>query len=62
MEAELPNNQRSARVPSYDHEERLLDDVNLRILAELRDNPRLPMAELARRFEEGPFNWKEKSK
>ena len=45
----MPNNQRSARVPSYDHEEHLLDDVNLRILAELRDNPRLPMAELARR-------------
>jgi Lrp/AsnC family leucine-responsive transcriptional regulator len=45
----LPNNQGAARVPAYDHEGRLLDEVNLRILAELRDNPRLPMAELARR-------------
>jgi Lrp/AsnC family transcriptional regulator, leucine-responsive regulatory protein len=45
----LPNNQFQSRQSSYDSEENLLDDVNLRILAELRDSPRLSMAELARR-------------
>jgi hypothetical protein len=45
----VPSNQWQARVPAYDHEDGLLDDVNLRILAELRDSPRLAMAELARR-------------
>jgi Lrp/AsnC family transcriptional regulator, leucine-responsive regulatory protein len=45
----LPNNQFQSRQPAYDSEENLLDDVNLRILAELRDSPRLSMAELARR-------------
>ena len=34
---------------SYDPEDALLDSVNVRILGELRDNPRLSMAELARR-------------
>lgn len=34
---------------SYDHQDRLLDEVNLQLLAELEDSPRLPMAELARR-------------
>jgi Lrp/AsnC family leucine-responsive transcriptional regulator len=45
----LPNNQFQSRQSAYDSEENLLDDVNLRILAELRDSPRLSMAELARR-------------
>jgi Lrp/AsnC family leucine-responsive transcriptional regulator len=45
----LPNNHFHPRPAAYDHEEGLLDDVNLRILAELRDGPRLSMAELARR-------------
>jgi Lrp/AsnC family leucine-responsive transcriptional regulator len=45
----LPNNHFHVRPAAYDHEESLLDDVNLRILAELRDGPRLSMAELARR-------------
>ncbi|MGH3209923.1 MAG: Lrp/AsnC family transcriptional regulator, partial [Trebonia sp.] len=45
----MPNNHFHARPAAYDHEEGLLDDVNLRILAELRDRPRLSMAELARR-------------
>jgi Lrp/AsnC family leucine-responsive transcriptional regulator len=45
----LPNNQFQLKQPAYDSEESLLDDVNLRILAELRDSPRLSMAELARR-------------
>jgi Lrp/AsnC family transcriptional regulator, leucine-responsive regulatory protein len=45
----LPNNNSHTRPSAYDHEEGLLDDVNLRILAELRDGPRLSMAELARR-------------
>jgi Lrp/AsnC family leucine-responsive transcriptional regulator len=34
---------------SYDPEDALLDSVNVRILGELRDSPRLSMAELARR-------------
>ena len=46
----MPNNPRQAKTPAYDHEEPLLDSVNLRILSELRDAPRLPMAELARRI------------
>jgi Lrp/AsnC family transcriptional regulator, leucine-responsive regulatory protein len=50
MEADLPNNQRQARVSAYDHEGSLLDEVNLQILTELQDSPRLPMAELARRI------------
>jgi Lrp/AsnC family leucine-responsive transcriptional regulator len=45
----LPNNHFHARPTAYDHEDGLLDGVNLRILAELRDGPRLSMAELARR-------------
>jgi Lrp/AsnC family leucine-responsive transcriptional regulator len=45
----LPNNQFQYGQSAYDSEESLLDGVNLRILAELRDNPRLSMAELARR-------------
>jgi Lrp/AsnC family leucine-responsive transcriptional regulator len=49
LEADLPNNNLHSRPSAYDHEEGLLDDVNLRILAELRDGPRLSMAELARR-------------
>jgi Lrp/AsnC family transcriptional regulator, leucine-responsive regulatory protein len=50
LEADLLNNQSQSRTSAYDHEEGLLDDVNLRILAELRDSPRLSMAELARRI------------
>lgn len=38
----------SARIP-YEPEDSLLDQVNLRLLAELQDSPRLPMAEVARR-------------
>ncbi|MFY9775752.1 MAG: Lrp/AsnC family transcriptional regulator [Trebonia sp.] len=38
------------RLSAYDQEEVLLDEVNLRILTELQDSPRLPMAELARRI------------
>lgn len=45
----MPNNHFQQRQSAYDSEESLLDDVNLRILAELRDSPRLSMAELARR-------------
>jgi Lrp/AsnC family leucine-responsive transcriptional regulator len=45
----LPDNHLHSRSFAYDHEDGLLDDVNLRILAELRDRPRLSMAELARR-------------
>jgi Lrp/AsnC family transcriptional regulator, leucine-responsive regulatory protein len=45
----LPNNQFQQRQSAYDSEENLLDGVNRRILAELRDSPRLSMAELARR-------------
>ena len=46
----MPNNRQQVRKSAYDHEEGLLDDVNLRILTELQDSPRLPMAELARRI------------
>jgi Lrp/AsnC family leucine-responsive transcriptional regulator len=46
----LPNNRQQTRLSAYDHEETLLDEVNLRILTELQDSPRLPMAELARRI------------
>jgi Lrp/AsnC family leucine-responsive transcriptional regulator len=45
----LPDNHLHSRSFAYDHEDSLLDDVNLQILAELRDRPRLSMAELARR-------------
>ena len=45
----MPNNQFQYGQVAYDSEESLLDGVNLRILAELRDSPRLSMAELARR-------------
>jgi Lrp/AsnC family transcriptional regulator, leucine-responsive regulatory protein len=45
----LPAKPRLATLFSYDHEDRLLDEVNLQLLAELEDSPRLPMAELARR-------------
>jgi Lrp/AsnC family leucine-responsive transcriptional regulator len=45
----LPNGQRQTAASSYDAEDALLDGVNVRILAELRDSPRLSMAELARR-------------
>jgi Lrp/AsnC family transcriptional regulator, leucine-responsive regulatory protein len=45
----LPNGQRQMASSSYDPEDALLDGVNVRILSELRDSPRLSMAELARR-------------
>jgi Lrp/AsnC family leucine-responsive transcriptional regulator len=35
---------------SFDSRARLLDSVNLRLLSELQDNPRLSMSELARRI------------
>jgi Lrp/AsnC family leucine-responsive transcriptional regulator len=50
LEANLPNNRFQQGQSAYDSEESLLDEVNLRILAELRDSPRLSMAELARRI------------
>ena len=46
----MPNNRQQVRLSAYDHEDGLLNDVNLRILTELQDSPRLPMAELARRI------------
>ena len=46
----MPNNRQQVRLSAYDHEEGLLDEINLRILTELQDSPRLPMAELARRI------------
>jgi Lrp/AsnC family transcriptional regulator, leucine-responsive regulatory protein len=46
----LANNRQQVRSSAYDHENGLHDEVNLRILTELRDSPRLPMAELARRI------------
>jgi Lrp/AsnC family transcriptional regulator, leucine-responsive regulatory protein len=49
MEAQLPNNRRQMPLPAYDHKDSLLDEVNLQILAALRDSPRMPMAQLARR-------------
>ena len=45
----MPNNGKQVKGFAYDHENGPLDEVNLRILAELRDSPRLSMAELARR-------------
>lgn len=45
----MPNGRRQTAASSYDAEDALLDGVNVRILAELRDSPRLSMAELARR-------------
>jgi Lrp/AsnC family transcriptional regulator, leucine-responsive regulatory protein len=46
----LSTKRRISRQVSYDPEERLFDEVNLRLLAELQACPRLPMAELARRI------------
>ena len=46
----MPNNQRQLATSAYDHENGLLDEVNLRILTELLDSPRMPMAELGRRI------------
>jgi Lrp/AsnC family leucine-responsive transcriptional regulator len=43
----LPTDSRSNGQVAYD--ERLLDAINVRLLAELRDNPRLSMSELGRR-------------
>jgi Lrp/AsnC family transcriptional regulator, leucine-responsive regulatory protein len=45
----LPKNRRPPRPESYDPGTRLFDEVNLRLLTELQANPRLSMAELARR-------------
>jgi Lrp/AsnC family transcriptional regulator, leucine-responsive regulatory protein len=45
----LPTKQRQKRQNSYDPPNEILDEVNLRLLAELQVSPRLPMAELARR-------------
>jgi Lrp/AsnC family transcriptional regulator, leucine-responsive regulatory protein len=46
----LPGKRRQSRQVSYDPEDRILDAVNLRLLAELQASPRLPTAELARRI------------
>jgi len=45
----LPRDSRSNGRTSFDGRTRLLDVVNLRLLSELQDNPRLSMSELARR-------------
>jgi Lrp/AsnC family transcriptional regulator, leucine-responsive regulatory protein len=49
MEAVLPHNQRRTTPSAYDHKDLLIDEVNLQILTILKESPRLPMAELARR-------------
>jgi Lrp/AsnC family transcriptional regulator, leucine-responsive regulatory protein len=49
LELDLPAKQRQSRQNSYDPQSQILDEVNLRLLAELRASPRLSMAELARR-------------
>ncbi len=45
----MPSGSRTADRNTFIDRERLLDPVNLRLLAELQDNPRLSMSELARR-------------
>jgi Lrp/AsnC family leucine-responsive transcriptional regulator len=45
----LPRDSRPNGRSSFDDRTRLLDAVNLRLLSELQDNPRLSMSELARR-------------
>ena len=45
----MPRDSRSNGRTSLDDRARLLDAVNLRLLSELQDNPRLSMSELARR-------------
>jgi Lrp/AsnC family leucine-responsive transcriptional regulator len=49
LELVLPAKQRQSRQNSYDPQNHVLDEVNLRLLGELRASPRLSMAELARR-------------
>jgi Lrp/AsnC family transcriptional regulator, leucine-responsive regulatory protein len=49
LELDLPAKQRQSRQNSYDQPGQILDEVNLRLLAELQASPRLSMAELARR-------------
>lgn len=50
MERLLTAKRRKSDYSPYDHEDRLLDAVNLRLLSELKSSPRLPVAELARRI------------
>jgi len=45
----MPQDQREQPAFSYNPAAAVLDDVNARILTELRDNPRLAMTELGRR-------------
>jgi Lrp/AsnC family transcriptional regulator, leucine-responsive regulatory protein len=45
----LPGDSRSSGRISFDGRTKPLDAVNLRLLSELQDNPRLSMSELARR-------------
>ena len=45
----MPRDSRSNSRDSFDGRARLLDAVNLRLLSQLQDNPRLSMSELARR-------------
>ncbi len=45
----MPRDPRSNGPTSFDGRARLLDPINLRLLSELQDNPRLSMSELARR-------------
>jgi Lrp/AsnC family transcriptional regulator, leucine-responsive regulatory protein len=49
LERALPKNRRLTQADSYDSPDKLFDEVNLRLLTELQANPRLSMAELARR-------------
>jgi Lrp/AsnC family transcriptional regulator, leucine-responsive regulatory protein len=46
----MHKDQREQALFSYGPPDGLLDDINLRILSELRDNPRLTMTELGRRI------------
>jgi Lrp/AsnC family leucine-responsive transcriptional regulator len=45
----MPEDQRESPVFSYNAAAVMLDDINARVLAELRDDPRLAMTELGRR-------------
>jgi Lrp/AsnC family leucine-responsive transcriptional regulator len=46
---ELPRPSRANGLKTFDDRARLLDPVNLRLLSELQENPRLSMSELGRR-------------
>src|SRR4051812_7563772 len=46
----MPKETKSQQDLTYDASHDLLDEVNLRLLAHLRENPRLTMSELSRRI------------